>query len=514
MARTNNLRQWKYNIGDNIVDENRNITITNRFLVPYQYNKNGKTYIGNYMRYNYTCNICGFSDGEMSQSNLEKGTKCSCCSNRIIIKGINDLGTKRPDLVKYFIEGKEYLYSECSGQYEEFKCPYCGFKKKMLISNLVNNGFVCSKCSDGISYPEKFMISILEQLKIEFIPQLSSKDFSWCDKYKYDFYLKKYNSIIEINGEQHYSKSFSTNHSMTLEEQQARDILKKKLALNNNISNYITIDASKSDKDYIKQSILNNKQFTMLFDCRNIDWDKCNIDATKNILKEVCEYWDKYSIAQNLMAYELAPIFNVSSSAILTYLHTGNDLGWCNFSKEEQLKKAGKKRTGVNNHNYGKHLTIEQKNKLRQALEKVNSERAIQICKYNYETEKLIEIYDSINSLKRLFGYSTYSISECCKGNRESAYGFKWSYYHDNPEEFINTYQKKTYSNKRNKSGYTGVRHDKKFNKWEAKIMVNRKNIYLGRFDTYEEAVMIRKKTEEKYLLSKTNQNNKEENNE
>lgn len=50
-----------------------------------------------------------------------------------------------------------------------------------------------------------------------------------------------------------------------------------------------------------------------------------------------------------------------------------------------------------------------------------------------------------------------------------------------------------------NTSGTTGVIWNKYYGKWTANIVLNCKRIFLGRFDTYNEAVQARKEAEEKY---------------
>jgi hypothetical protein len=52
---------------------------------------------------------------------------------------------------------------------------------------------------------------------------------------------------------------------------------------------------------------------------------------------------------------------------------------------------------------------------------------------------------------------------------------------------------------KNNTSGVAGVNWHNRDNIWEASIGFNNKQIYLGRFDNFDEAVKVRKKAEEKY---------------
>lgn len=51
-----------------------------------------------------------------------------------------------------------------------------------------------------------------------------------------------------------------------------------------------------------------------------------------------------------------------------------------------------------------------------------------------------------------------------------------------------------------NTSGKVGVSWSKDFNKWEAYITVNKKRLHLGLFDTFDEAVKVRKEAEDKYF--------------
>ena len=51
-----------------------------------------------------------------------------------------------------------------------------------------------------------------------------------------------------------------------------------------------------------------------------------------------------------------------------------------------------------------------------------------------------------------------------------------------------------------NKSGYTGVRWDKRAKKWKVQITVNKKQLHLGYYNDIEEAIKVRKKAEIEYF--------------
>lgn len=52
---------------------------------------------------------------------------------------------------------------------------------------------------------------------------------------------------------------------------------------------------------------------------------------------------------------------------------------------------------------------------------------------------------------------------------------------------------------KNNKSGCKGVFYNSRYNKWESRIHVNGKSIYLGRYDVLENAINARHAAEQKY---------------
>lgn len=335
-------RNFKYEIGQNFKDEKRDYTIINR---------ERRAVKGiNYKFYEYHCNKCN-GESWISESHLKVGYGCGICckSSHKVVKGINDLATTNPEMVKYFVNKDDtYSYTKASNKKVLMKCPCCGFEKIYKIKDLYSRGFSCPKCDikDGISYPEKFMINILEQLKEQgqlnyYEYQYTKVNAKWCKNYRYDFYFELNNRryIIETHGSQHYISKWQP-----IEEVKINDENKRLLALDNDIDEYIVIDCRRAEMYFIKQSILDSK-LNDLFCLDSIDWSLCNINSQNNIVREVCDYWYLHNDMnnENLSTTDLRKIFDISLCAMVKYLKQGTEIGWCNYDPKKEMKKPPRK---------------------------------------------------------------------------------------------------------------------------------------------------------------------------
>ena len=413
---------WKYKIGDRIVDDKRDLTIIEQI-----YLNDNKGYKVKY--YKYKCNKCGFDCGEYYDSkdgeyknekwiieyglySEKRGCSCCCGNSNIVVKGINDIATTNPELVKYFIDINDaYKYTYSSNKRVLLKCPECGYEKEMKIYNLYKNGFSCPKCSDGVSYPEKFMINLLKQLNMDFVTQYSKTNAKWCGKYRYDFYFKKDNEeyIVETHGEQHYRNK--TKFEKTLEEEQENDKNKMELAISNGIKpqNYIVIDCRYSELEFIKNNILHSR-LNDIFDLDGIDWIKIGQDSEKSLVKEVCDYWYLHNEINNegLTTTEVSKIFNICKHTTRSYLKKGTKFGWCNYNPEEEIKS----------------------NNIKNKIKCNRFKKKVEIFKNGVS----LGVFDSMTELERkseeLFGiYLNHSnIAHVCVGKSNSYKGFHFSY--------------------------------------------------------------------------------------
>jgi len=378
--------EYKYKIGD--IVENKNIQILE--LIKIKKNNNYPV-----KGYKYRCLIDG-NIQDITESNLSQGGGCPICDNKKVLKGVNDISTTHSHLVKYFVDIEDtYNNTYGSKQKVSMRCPDCGCIKPVMIYLLNSNGFSCPECGDGISYPEKFMYSVLKQLNLEFETQYNPE---WIKPKRYDFYFKINNKeyIIETDGYFHSNNNHMNDKSK--EETKVIDDYKDEKALEHDIS-VIRINSEKSVLEFLKNNILQS-QINDLFDLSKVDWLKCHEYACSNLVKTACDLWEKES--KSVM--EICSILKLSNFAINKYLNQGTILGWCNYNGKNIMRTNGKTR--------GK-----------QSGKKI-------ICITNGK------IFDSAREANRILGIDYHGISDCCRGKTKSAGKINniklvWMFYED-----------------------------------------------------------------------------------
>lgn len=325
-------REFKFEVEQYIKDDKRDLVITDR---EYRINKN------NYDKkwYKYTCNKCGWAEGWIEENSLRFGGGCLCCANKKAILGINTIWDTNRWMCDLGVSEEDAKTHTCgSGEYIFITCPDCKKRKRIRISTIYNRKSISCNCGDGEFYPEKFMTSVLKQLELEFAKEYSPK-WVGLEGRRYDFHIPKYNMIIETHGMQHYKESKGFKRS--LQEEQENDRLKRELAFNNGIDKYIVVDCRESKFDWIVFNVY--KQFKDYFDISKVDFGKAEEYALKNIVKEVCEYWnqkEEWETTQNLGLK-----FNLDRGTVTKYLKRGAILGWCDYNSKTEYDKGVSKLT-------------------------------------------------------------------------------------------------------------------------------------------------------------------------
>lgn len=323
---------WKYQIGNIIQDDKRHFIITNRKIEEKIYHNKNKKY--KYKMYKYQCFKCGWTEGWIEESNLTKGHQCRCCAGQIVVKGINTLGDKRPDLIQYFENHEDAfrVLPRTDNRKISIICPLCNNKIKITPDHLTTRGLICRKCNDGFSYPEKFIYNLLQQMNVRFITQLNSSHFDWIGSFRYDFYLSDYNCIIETHGGQHYNGIKEEE----LKKIQDNDKNKKELAEKNGV-NYVVLDCRESTIDWIKNSIYNSLLLS-LFDLSNINWQECHKYSINSLVKTVSDCWNEH---QDWSIKIICDYVGLKKSTIVKYLKQAKELGWCDYSTELSYQRRG-----------------------------------------------------------------------------------------------------------------------------------------------------------------------------
>jgi len=410
---------------------------------------------------------CGHEWEASVQGRFKNRYGCPYCAGIKVLKGFNDLTTTNKELAEKLLNIEDgYRYGQFSMTKVDWKCHLCStIIKDKSINNMNQNGFHCPRCSDGKSYPEKFMHSILSQIDIDFTWE---KVFKWSGKKRYDFFVN-YNDkqiIIETHGEQHYQEPRGKkNKREALENIQKNDKFKEKIARENGIDTYIIVDCRKSEPDFIKKSILKSELCT-IFNIDSIDWKQAGVDADKSILLDICAMWE----VQNKAVKEIASIVKMAHSTVRRYLKKGyenkiiSSVPTYDSGCENRKRKVvsldknmnpvyydsnidASRKTGISKGNifsvcegkraiagglfwlykedYEKHLSGE-----KIFIPPKISNRGRRVVQLDMQNT-IIKEWETSAEAGRFVNTSGSTISGCCNNKRKTVKGFKWMYKDD-----------------------------------------------------------------------------------
>lgn len=395
------IKEPKYKVNQIIKDEKRNFIIVTHFI--HEHISKGKIICQN--GYECKCNICGYISIK-TEAEIDRGRRCPCCNNKIVVEGINDIPTVAPWMVKYFQKGYAEAKEYTARSNKKFIpiCPDCGTikDKEIKINQLYTKKSIGCKCNTkGISYPERFMMSVLNQLNLQYIWQFSS---TWSCRKRYDFCINSLKLIIETDGALGHGHMTWSGKADTVSKE--NDMLKESLA-NNNGYKVIRIDCQKSNCEYIKNQILKS-ELSDYFDLSIIDFSKCEEQALSNLCKNICLYWEKH---QHLSCKQIGELFNCGTFTVTTYLKRGALVGWCSYSVEKARKIAFEK--------------VKQKHKNCKRKSIYDSIPVVGIDK-----DKAIIYFDSITKASQETGVRPDRINEVCRHRKHynSAGGYIWRY--------------------------------------------------------------------------------------
>lgn len=334
---------------------------------------------------------CGHEWDVIPTVRTAMGCGCPYCakSNARVLKGFNDMWTTNPKLASLLADPEDgYKYMQRTTKKLDWICPKCDSAVRNKKGDLVQSfGLACPSCSDGVSYPEKFMFHFLQQADIDFMTQES---FSWSDGKAYDFFLPEYNWIIESHGKQHYEENGFHTLNRSFEEEQENDRHKKWMAQENGIKRYTVINGSLSDADFIRDSIQTSELYTFSL---GVDFD---IVAEKAEKSKVIESWELWNSGM-YSTQKIAEVLKSNRATIRAYLKRGQLIGKCDYTPEI-ARRSGRLSTPV-----------------------------IQLSLDG----EFIKKWDSVTNAGIGVNIHESGITKTCRGRQKTAGGSKWMYAED-----------------------------------------------------------------------------------
>lgn len=325
--------KYKYEVGQIVKD----VEILDQ---DFDFERQQITNSGYFKKYKYKCNICGNIDWCNEESIDVNKCVCNVCSGNKVLEGVNDIPTTAPWMVDYFQGGYDEArrYNMWSHTYKYFVCPDCGRvrNKKIPIKILYAKKSIGCSCKDGYSYPNKFMLELLKQLNIEFETEYSPQ---WISPRRYDFYIPSKNLIIEMDGNLGHGYTAFGKDRFNPEELDRCikiDKLKDEMAIQHGLA-VERIDCRISNMEYIRDNIIKANIFTDK-EIENISFEKCAEYAVNNLVKMVCDSYEKENITNTKV---LAEKYNIARTTAINYLHQGKEFGWCSYDSKQSMSKNG-----------------------------------------------------------------------------------------------------------------------------------------------------------------------------
>lgn len=320
----------------------------------------------------------------------------------------NYVDEKYPELIPLFKNREDAHNGVSSSKKIEFVCPCCNKIYVRSICDIVHSGRVpCVTCSDGFSYPEKFMANVLSQLNIDFKYHVKEP---WTQSYIYDFVFD-YNNwkyIIETDGglgHGHNEISDRTKQKTILIDKTKDDIARK--------NGYIMlrIDCNYNDNnryEYIKESIYTT--LSSMFDLSCVDWEKCHLSSLESKFKLVI---DCYKSGTKYLD-ELEVSTGIKQRTIIKYLREAMNTGI--LDKETIMSTNPYKDLPPN-------------------VRFINEGHFNSRSRLVYCYEDAI-IFDSIETVSNYYGFHKGSLLQAIKNKNGLIKGKHFNFYDNLPENF------------------------------------------------------------------------------
>lgn len=315
---------------------------------------------------------------EMPEYMLKRAKLCPLCASTVVVCGVNDIATLRPELIKFLVDKNDaYKYTATTTKFVKFKCDICGHEFKSSVVNFPIS-LPCG-CYSAQSYPNRFIAELFRQINIPFVTELRKCHFDWCEDYRYDLYFEHNNQryIVEMDGGQH-------------KEPLIKEIdLKKDNLANQNGFEVIRIDCDyrnhRNRFPYIRDNVIKSKLSNIL-NLVDVNWDAINVKIlTNNDAKEV------WKLRKSGYTYkQISNILDVKLSEVSKYVNHGCEIGELKPFSMKDTNVYSKVMVIINLQTMEKEYHIGLKNFYNNSINYIGFEMSDKIFKANEKDGRLI----------------------------------------------------------------------------------------------------------------------------
>lgn len=151
----------------------------------------------------WKCHKCGY-EWKAKLSNRTNGRGCPCCSNKVVVPGVNDLATTHPSFVKEWHPTKNGNLKPSDVTYGMSKpiwwiCPNGHEYRATLLHRTVGIGTNCPICNSGrqTSFREQALYYYVKKMYPDAINRYKPESFG---KFELDIYIPSFHYGIEYDG--------------------------------------------------------------------------------------------------------------------------------------------------------------------------------------------------------------------------------------------------------------------------------------------------------------------------
>ena len=381
-----------------------------------------KLTFGSNKRAYWKCPKCGYSWDSKINNRATLLRRCPCCCNRVIVKGVNDLQTLRPDLAKEWDYNKNDItpdkISVANGRKVWWLCPLGHSYQATVLHRSYGDGTKCPICNSGrqTSFAEQ---CVYYYVKKEYPDAINRYKADWLDNFELDIYIPSINYAIEYDGyawhkkeklerEQRKYNCCNQHHTKLVRIREKFPPLGSDIA-DYEIGNNLRLYESKNLEDVIRQLLSmitfhSFKNFDINIERDRIDILQYMVGSTKN------SFADKYPEIAKEWNYEKNG--ELKPDMFLPYSDT--KVWWtcpsCGLEYE----------SSIGHRSYGTGCP--------KCAIKQNSERRWKKVAKLDDDNNIIETFDSLSEAEQATGINPSNISMVCKGQRSKAGGYRWKY--------------------------------------------------------------------------------------